>query len=104
MALKLKDEFSFHYNYFRRSMRKLAAAIEEKKQTECQGWLAFLTRKQPQLHEKYLTMEGDLNQLWDKEDSQSMEQFKDLCQKWENAIRWSVDAFFTSKKGGHEES
>ncbi len=57
------------------------------------GWYDFFETAHPEAFAKYKTIYKELNALFGKTDSESMERFKDVCKAFEQAYQWALDKY-----------
>lgn len=62
------------------------------------GWFDFIQNNHPDPFAKYQVIYKDLNALWGKTDSESMERFKNLCKAFEYAYKWAISKYIEHLK------
>lgn len=62
------------------------------------GWYAHFEINHMEPYTRYKSIYNELNDLWGKTDSESMEKFKNLCKAFESAYKWAIDKYIESLK------
>lgn len=93
--------FSWHQGIFDRFLKKTAQKaqeIEARTGISPVGWMSFFEENQSELFKKYNAIEVEINQLWDRNDSTSMDRFKELSKQLTETTIWVFEKFIEAQQ------
>lgn len=82
-----------HREHYRQSIAEMAAHAEGKSTGCAVGWVQHAREKYPSLHQKYLAAVKQINELWCKDDVESIEAFKHAVRNEIDGTKYFIDRY-----------
>ncbi|HCZ10891.1 MAG TPA: hypothetical protein DHV16_01250 [Nitrospiraceae bacterium] len=80
----------FNKEYYHQAIAEMSAHAEGK---FLSGWMQYAREKHPALYRKYMTALKQINELWDKDDSESIEAFKRAVKNGVDGTKYFADRY-----------
>lgn len=92
--------FSWHKEHFDRTLQGISkyALGYINQGYDPGGWYDHFKQVHPEPFARYQIIYKELNDLWGKADSESMEKFKSLCKAFESAYKWALNKYIEFSK------